>query len=348
MILKTTLAVAAAGFLAATSIANAEVARPYITLGGGLSILDDVGVAGNGIGRNLDTNNGWAAMVAGGIGVMNGLRLELELAQRKNSFDNANGDARATTLMGNVLYDIPVSVLGFTPYIGAGLGGARTSLNNVVTGTGLGTVDDSDMVFAYQGIAGVSAPVSNNLTVSLDYRYLSTFQDPEYRTSTGINATSEYSDHTIMLGFRWSFGGAPAAAAPMATPAAAPTPMPAPTTQAAPAPSPLVRSFLVFFDFDRSDITDDARKVITQAADNARKAGSTSRITLTGHADRAGPTQYNMRLSQRRADAVKAELVRMGVPANEIVTVAKGESDPLVPTADGVREPRNRRVEIVF
>ncbi len=81
MTLKTTLAVAAAGFLAATSIANAEVARPYITLGGGLSILDDVGVSGNNIGRNLDTNNGWAAMVAGGIGVMNGLRLELELAQ---------------------------------------------------------------------------------------------------------------------------------------------------------------------------------------------------------------------------------------------------------------------------
>jgi outer membrane protein OmpA-like peptidoglycan-associated protein len=55
-----------------------------------------------------------------------------------------------------------------------------------------------------------------------------------------------------------------------------------------------------------------------------------------------------MRLSQRRADAVKAELVKLGIPASEITTVAKGESDPLVPTADGVREPRNRRVEIVF
>jgi outer membrane protein OmpA-like peptidoglycan-associated protein len=53
-------------------------------------------------------------------------------------------------------------------------------------------------------------------------------------------------------------------------------------------------------------------------------------------------------LSQRRADAVKAELVRQGIPANEIVTHAKGESEPLVPTANGVREPSNRRVEIVF
>lgn len=344
MTLKTTLAVAAAGFLAATSIANAEVARPYITLGGGLSILDDVGVAGGGFGRNLDTNNGWAAMVAGGIGVMDGLRVELELAHRDNSFENASGEVTASSLMANVLYDIPVRLAGFTPYIGAGLGGARLNLENVVTGTGLGTIDDSDMVFAYQGIAGVSAPITNNLTVSLDYRYLSTFEDPTYRTSTGINAASEYSDHTIMVGFRFSFGGPSAAPAPAPTPAAAPTPMPAQT----PAPAPLVRSFLVFFDFDRSDITDDARKVINQAADNARKAGSTSRITLTGHADRSGPAQYNMRLSQRRADAVKAELVKLGVPANEIVTVAKGESDPLVPTADGVREPRNRRVEIVF
>ena len=53
-------------------------------------------------------------------------------------------------------------------------------------------------------------------------------------------------------------------------------------------------------------------------------------------------------LVKRRADAVKAEMVRMGVPANDIATVARGESSLLVPTADGVREPRNRRVEIVF
>ena len=55
-----------------------------------------------------------------------------------------------------------------------------------------------------------------------------------------------------------------------------------------------------------------------------------------------------MRLSQRRAEAIKAELVKNGVPANEISVVAKGESQPLVPTADGVREPQNRRVQIVF
>jgi outer membrane protein OmpA-like peptidoglycan-associated protein len=69
---------------------------------------------------------------------------------------------------------------------------------------------------------------------------------------------------------------------------------------------------------------------------------------VTGHADRAGPDSYNMALSMRRADAVKAVLVREGVPANQIAVVARGESQPLVPTADGVREPQNRRVEIVL
>jgi outer membrane protein OmpA-like peptidoglycan-associated protein len=342
---KTILAVVAAGFLAATSIAHAEVARPYITLGGGVSILDDTEFSAAGTTVKPDANNpGWALMGAAGMGLFNNFRAELELSHRDNSMD-PQGKIRASNLMANFLYDIPFRFAGFTPYIGAGAGYGRFEAKNIAGGPVIGTVDDHDWTWAYQGIAGVAAPITNNLTVSLDYRYLSTFNDPEYRTSTGRNVGGEYKDHSIMVGFRFSFGG-PSAPPPAPTPVAAPAPAPAPAV--APAPSPLVRSFLVFFDFDRSDITEDARKVITQAADNVRKAGTTSRITLTGHADRAGAAQYNMRLSQRRADAVKAELVRMGVPANEIVTVAKGESDPLVPTADGVREPRNRRVEIVF
>jgi outer membrane protein OmpA-like peptidoglycan-associated protein len=103
----------------------------------------------------------------------------------------------------------------------------------------------------------------------------------------------------------------------------------------------------VFFDWDKSTLTQEAQAIIRTAAANA-KAGNIVRIELMGHADRSGPDRYNMGLSQRRADAVKAELVRQGLKANEIVTFAKGEREPLVPTADGVREPQNRRVEIVF
>lgn len=107
------------------------------------------------------------------------------------------------------------------------------------------------------------------------------------------------------------------------------------------------RSYLVFFDFDRSDLTPEASNIVKTAADNA-KAGNVTRIDVTGHADRSGSDQYNLRLSQRRAQTVQAELVRDGVPADQISVSAKGESEPLVPTSDGVREPQNRRVEIVY
>jgi OmpA-OmpF porin, OOP family len=103
----------------------------------------------------------------------------------------------------------------------------------------------------------------------------------------------------------------------------------------------------VFFDFDKSNIRPDARPIIEEAANNARKGGM-SRVTLTGHTDRAGSDAYNQRLSVRRAEAVKAEFVRLGFNPNDVAVVGKGEADPLVPTADGVREPKNRRVEIVF
>jgi len=124
------------------------------------------------------------------------------------------------------------------------------------------------------------------------------------------------------------------------TPAAAVAPAPAPAA----APK---KNFLVFFDFDRSNITADAQRVITEAA-AAAKAGNVSRIQLTGHTDRSGSDQYNMALSLRRGEAVKQALIRQGIPAASIAVIGRGESQPLVPTADGVREPQNRRVEILL
>ena len=117
---------------------------------------------------------------------------------------------------------------------------------------------------------------------------------------------------------------------------------------AAPPPPPpgAGKSFIVFFDFDRSNLTATAVQTIKQAADQA-KTGRSTRIDVTGHADRAGTDAYNMALSLRRANAVKDQLVREGIPAAQIAVVGRGESQPLVPTADGVREPQNRRVEIV-
>ena len=103
----------------------------------------------------------------------------------------------------------------------------------------------------------------------------------------------------------------------------------------------------MFFDWDRADLTARAREIIGEAAQNARRVSST-RIEVAGHADTSGTPQYNQRLSQRRAEAVASELVSRGVGRNEIVVTSFGESRPLVPTGDGVREPQNRRVEIVL
>ncbi len=104
--------------------------------------------------------------------------------------------------------------------------------------------------------------------------------------------------------------------------------------------------YLVFFGFDQANLDAAARQVVQQAADSWRSGGQ-AQVTVTGFTDTAGRPQYNERLSARRAQAVEAELVRLGVPASSITTVARGQDDLLVPTGDGVREPRNRRVSIV-
>ena len=126
----------------------------------------------------------------------------------------------------------------------------------------------------------------------------------------------------------------PQPGAPMAAPKAnAPTPAAAQAEAA---------KFLVFFDWDKATLTPEGRRVIASAADEFKKTGS-AKIVATGYTDLSGTPQYNLKLSERRADAVKAELVQLGVPAAVITTIGKGEEDPLVPTKDGVREAQNRR-----
>ena len=119
------------------------------------------------------------------------------------------------------------------------------------------------------------------------------------------------------------------------------------TPPPAQATAPAVRNFLVFFDFDSSTLTPRAQQIVREAA-NVAKAGSNARVTCTGHTDTAGPANYNMALSLRRANSVKDALVREGVAAASIAVVGRGEEQLLVQTKDGVREPQNRRVEIVI
>jgi OOP family OmpA-OmpF porin len=124
-------------------------------------------------------------------------------------------------------------------------------------------------------------------------------------------------------------------------------PPPPPAPMAAPAPAPAApRVFIVFFDWDKDTITPEGQQIIAQAAD-AYKAGAPVQIQVTGYTDRSGSPGYNQRLSERRANNVARAMAALGVPKDQMIVAGRGENDNRVPTAPGVREPQNRRVEIV-
>jgi OmpA family len=104
--------------------------------------------------------------------------------------------------------------------------------------------------------------------------------------------------------------------------------------------------FVVFFPTDQATLSPDAVRVVDEAAAEYQQTGI-AQVVVTGHTDTVGSAAYNLALSERRAAMVADELIRRGVPATDIVTVGRGEEDLLVPTGDGVNEPRNRRVEIL-
>ena len=103
----------------------------------------------------------------------------------------------------------------------------------------------------------------------------------------------------------------------------------------------------MFFDWDKSNITPEAAGILDAAITEYADCGQAS-IMLAGHADRSGSDKYNVALSQRRNASVQKYLVEKSIPAGVITSEAFGESAPKVPTADGVRELQNRRVEITY
>ena len=103
----------------------------------------------------------------------------------------------------------------------------------------------------------------------------------------------------------------------------------------------------MFFDFDKYDITSEAASILNSAVTAYANCG-TARVMLAGHTDRAGTEEYNMGLAKRRNDSVRSYMTGRGVPAGSITSEAFGETKPRVPTADGVREAQNRRVEVIY
>lgn len=343
------LALLAALAVSSTAFAQTQPTGLYIGGGIGASIPNDSKISGPGVNTDAELEKFVAAMATLGYGYSNNLRSELELSYRKNDIESVgtssgSGDFTTITPMLNLMYDFK-GMGAWTPYVGAGVGMAHIDIDGARPVDGV-TASGDEWAWAYQGIAGVGYQLNNNLGLFADYRFLDT-SEVNFRTSAGKELGTDFTEHRVMVGLRWFFGG-PEKPAPMA--AAAPAPMaapPAPPPAPAPAPAP-ARNYIVFFDFDRADLKSDAQTVVRQAASGFKNSQGVTRIEATGHADRSGTPAYNMKLSQRRAEAVRAELVAQGVPANAITISAKGETQPLVQTADGVREPQNRRVEIIL
>lgn len=122
-------------------------------------------------------------------------------------------------------------------------------------------------------------------------------------------------------------------------------PMAAPAPEPPPAPEPIARDYLVYFNFDQFAIRPDTASILDRVVLAIVELDS-GRVSLIGHTDTAGPAEYNQKLSVERALAVKDYLEARGIPAAILATSGKGETDPRVPTPDGVREQENRRVEI--
>ena len=112
-------------------------------------------------------------------------------------------------------------------------------------------------------------------------------------------------------------------------------------------PMPLPEQGRIYFEFDKSDLTPEAQAALEDVIFDIRDR-ELSGIVSGGHADTAGPADYNMGLSERRAETVATELVTAGIPADIIVTEWFGETQLAVPTPDNTPEQANRRVEIDF
>jgi len=335
----------------------------YFSAGTGINYVPDMKLSNTrAAGNPTSTKSDIGMVIVGAVGYsFDPIRVEGEFGWRDNGFDkittplngrtDGQGDFQPVSLMANVYYDFKTGT-PWTPYVGVGVGavdliaklgqGGQTLVDNSATGLG------------YQGILGVAYKLNDALSIKADYRYLGT-TDIGLSNSPALGAgtaTASYESHSVLVGFIYRFGAAAAPMpetappAPMAKPAAA-APAPAPAAEPAVAPAPMVHQFVVFFDFDKSEITPEARQIIEQAA-AAAKAQGTARIDLTGHTDTVGSEGYNQKLSVRRAAAVKKVLVELGVAANEIGVTGKGKTELLVQTPDGVREPKNRRVEIVL
>ena len=344
--MKLRIALLAATSLTAAAAANAATGW-YMGIGAGWNWLPDgdYRITGNGVGVGKDEyETGYVAM--GNVGYDWGRwRAEFEVGYRQNDLDcfttggsqcsltSTNQGVWTLSQMVNVLYDIPISGR-LSASVGAGVGGVLVVADqNVVDSFDSHTIDD--YVVAGQLIAQLAYDLSDRWQVYADYHYILA-DDPQANFFSGkwgaASANWENSNHSLMLGLRFDLQRDGAAPMP-------PKPPEPPVTPKGP------KQFIVFFGFNKSNLTPEAERVVSDAAAAAKQFGSAS-IMVVGHTDTVGSNKYNDALSMRRSAAVKSSLVSKGIAANAISTAGRGESELMVQTGDGVKEPQNRRATI--
>ncbi len=292
---------------------------------------------------NMSFDTGWAVLATVGYGFGQHWRIEGEAGYRSNKIASAvtpsgspivsDGDLREMTLMANILYDIPItSRFMFTLGVGAGADYANLETS--------GPFEDKDWFFAYQGEAGFSYALTSRTDLMLNYRYLRVV-DPSFHDTIGpVNATIAMDDiqkHTVTLGLRYALW-----AQEEEVQVAPPPPPPPPP---APPPPPPTTHFIIFFGFNKCNITAEADGVLSEAAQAAKSMGSAA-ISIVGHTDTSGSPRYNQKLSECRSNAAKTNLVGKGIPDGAISASGKGETELMVQTGDGVKEPQNRRATV--
>ena len=375
MHLRSRLFLSAALVSLPTMVAFAQSATgPYVGLGAGWSHVLQKGGETERFGTNVTAGASGLPVpppardegfvVTGQIGYKTppGVRLEFEPGYRYNSYTNSSSNQiNSISLMTNVIYDVDLNQLlnvdtRFTPYFGIGAGAVRTETVGLLPqGAGV-SIDYSDKQWSlgYQGIAGLAYNLSQDVVFGVDYRFFGTTDTSSRLRITNGNAgataipfTLPYNNHSILASVRYYFGG-PTSPASVATVAPAATIPAAAAAPPAPPPAvPRVQTFLVFFDWDSAQLTGAARDTITAAA-QAIKSGNVARLEIVGHTDTTGSPQYNQRLGSRRADAVRDDLIKKGVSHGSITTRSAGKTQLRVPTADNIREPQNRRAEIIL
>ena len=261
---------------------------------------------------------------------------------------DTNGRSDALSFMVNGMLDFGEDD-GLQGFVGAGIGVARVELTSTYAAPSW--LDDSDTGLAWQAIAGVRAPISDNIDIGLKYRYFNA-NGMNFVDSLNRDVEGDFKSHSLLGSVIYNFGGAPVPVpvtpvVPEVVPVKPEPPKPLPPKPTPPKPVCQTAPFIVYFDWDKSNLRPDAINTLNSAAANYANCGN-ARVMLAGHADRSGSANYNVGLSNRRNDEVKGYLVTKGVPAGSITATPFGETKNAVPTADGVREQQNRRVEIVY